>query len=857
MTVLEKVRQKRATVSPLVSADDTGRRVLCKRATGVLRTSLGAAVGEKDVENAYRAALSTYFPGKTSSPLLVDGLLECDDVRSLLEFKYNWDLKRKTEQCNVLIQSLFYIKKFETLGKKLPTTIFIGDEDECFCMRADVLVKYLSHKIDWTIAPSDAKNKHIDVIQAMVDDTDILPFVFDVKGRMFDFGDVVEKIKALSSGVVLMVKITKDNVVEIFNYWRQHVLNDARYDHLTGGFGLKEVREVTARQSDIFFACLTDKDGTYLHPSKKNILVSRGENIKVNSNQYKSFFSNFSQVLSPSEMDVLVGNKDRTVEEVARRRGGEFYTPTSFTNEAHKMLDEALGTNWKDEYVVWDCASGCNNLTRDFRFKELYCSTLNQGDVDTVKDMGYNPGSTVFQYDFLNEMELGDKVPASLRKAFEQGKKVLFLINPPYGTAGNLQFDKAKKTNVGAGKTNAAMLENGMGSASQQLYAQFLFKIAKLNEKYGKINIGVFSNPIFLSGQSFASFRQFFSKWFSFKDGMVFQASNFADVSSLWGISFTLWANGGKEQSEFTVKVKRVNPDTFFIENIKTKSIYSPSETAVQWSRPSETGTKIEVPNLKSAVSASGKNKTKMVSGALGCFVCDTNIVEKNASFVTMQSLPPSNNNGKFDMLPVNFRRCIALFCARKSIMPNWINCKDEYLVPYASASSSPLHSAYESWNNDAIVYALFNNSSQQSSLRDILYKGKTWQIKNHFFYLSAKEMKDLADKHNFSELYQDVKAYGEDSFVFKQLESLSLSKDAREVLEAGRQLVRQSMAMRKVWHSDHPELHLSSWDAAHAQLKPMYKQAFKDDYKAFVALYKKFEDAMRPKVYEFGFLRA
>jgi len=311
-----------------------------RKTTSTLRKSLSIAQSEKDVENAFRAALSEFFPSKTSSPFKVDGLLEDElsDVRSLLEFKHGWNLKHKVEQSGVLIQALFYIKKFELAGKKLPTTIFVGDDSECFCMRSEALIKYLASPIDWSTAPSDARNKHAAVLQAMVDDQNILPFVFDINRKMFDFGEVVDQIKMLSKGVVYSVKITKDNMVEIFNYWRTNVLTDNRYDHQQDLFDSKDdnaIRTITSRQSDIFFACLTNKDETYLHPNKKNILVCRGENIKVNSDQHKSFFAHFSQVLSPSEMDVLTGNKDRIIEEVSRRRTGAFFTPTLWVNESH------------------------------------------------------------------------------------------------------------------------------------------------------------------------------------------------------------------------------------------------------------------------------------------------------------------------------------------------------------------------------------------------------------------------------------------------------------------------------------------------------------------------------------------
>ena len=52
--------------------------------------------------------------------------------------------------------------------------------------------------------------------------------------------------------------------------------------------------------------------------------------------------------------------------------------------ETHKQLNYVFGAQWKDEYVVWDCAWGTGNLTRDYYFKELYASTLDKIDLDLV-----------------------------------------------------------------------------------------------------------------------------------------------------------------------------------------------------------------------------------------------------------------------------------------------------------------------------------------------------------------------------------------------------------------------------------------------------------------------------------------
>ena len=837
------------------------------RTTSTLQKGLKNAVNEMDSSNAFRAAFSTHLPNsKTSSPFKVDGLLEDEfsDVRSLLEFKYNLDLRNKVEQSGVLIQALFYIKRFEREGKKLPTTIFVGDKNECFCMSVKVLEKYFNKPIDWTTSPSSAKDKHPGMLQALVDDQDILPFVFDVNSKMFNFGEVVDLITALGKGVTLRVKITKDNVVEIFRDWRDKVLTDEDVKNPpTMGKDAAEtgaiIQAATIKQANIFFACLTDRENTYPKPTKKNCLISRGEDVKINEREHKIFFARFSQILSPSELDVLVANKDRIIEEVSRRRTGAFFTPTLWVAEAHRMLDESLGANWKEEYVVWDCASGTNNLTRDARFKELYCSTLDQGDVNTVKDMGYNKGSTVFQYDFLNDDavdELGPKVPAGLKKAFADGKKVLFLINPPYGTAksGGSQEGNSK-TGVAKNKTNEAMLREKMGFAARQLYCQFLYRIERLQRKYKGISIGVFAPPNFLTSGSNRAFRSCFFEGFKFQTGMMFQASNFADVTGDWAISFTIWNNGKTKSSTFQFVPKEINFDTFMIKPISIKNIYSTDSTASEWVRSDIQNFPMEVAlNLSSAVKVINGDK-KLVSGFIGCMNNNSNDVHQSATTVFLLSTA-SGYNANVSVVPANIRKVTALFCARRSVVPTWLNWQDEYLVPHAADPASPLNARYEQWVNDALVYALFNSKSNQSSLRDVQYKGKTWQIKNHFFFMSAKEMQALADKSGFQEMYQDARAYGDDSFVFKQLASTTLSDDAKAVLEAARSLVRTSMAMRKNWHYDHPEHHLQAWDQGWAAMKPMFKACHKGLYDQFVTTYKSFERRMQKGVYEYGFLR-
>ena len=178
------------------------------------------------------------------------------------------------------------------------------------------------------------------------------------------------------------------------------------------------------------------------------------------------------------------------------------------------------------------------------------------------------------------------------------------------------------------------------------------------------------------------------------------------------------------------------------------------------------------------------------------------------------------------------------------------MNCKDEYSAPNTTNID------YEQWNNDAIVYSLFNSASSQSSLRKIEYKNKIWDIKNNFFFMSNEQLRLIADNAGFLSCYQDAKQFPDDRYVWNVLKTTTLSKDAEEVLAAARVMVCKSMAVRRLYHESHPEYHLNSWDAGWSQMKPMFKEHFADDLKAFIAQYKAFEARMREGVYEFGFLK-
>jgi hypothetical protein len=480
---------------------------------------LVSAVNEKDVENLYRHNFLKKFKDMDiTSPFGCDGfgVSKSAGVKVLMEFKDDCNLYNKADLSKVLAQSIFYIKKFYDKGLVPPSTIFIADRNECTALHVNDVIDYLDMDLNWSAAPSQA-HTITELTLKLIQDENIKPFVF----HSDNFEECINKLKDLTDKVQRKVLVTDKNITEVFQYFDEKVLGKNKL--------------LTNERANLFVQLLVNNEDNYLHPiSKRKMVVTKsfGE-IPISSRDgFTSFFGYFSSSYTPSQKHKLAAVVDRIVEDTTRRRQGEFFTPAIWVDKAHEYIASVYGEDWKEKYVVWDPAWGTGNLTRDYKFKELYVSTLNQSDIDTANQMGYNPEAVKFQYDFLNDDY--EKLPQGLRTVIENGREIIVLMNPPYATSSTNPNEKKKGTSLS--KINLEMKNGGMGRASQQLYNQFLYKFCIV---FPKTHLCFFSPPLFLTGASNKNFRKTLLQSRFFSKGFVFQSSEFADVSS-WPLSFTI-----------------------------------------------------------------------------------------------------------------------------------------------------------------------------------------------------------------------------------------------------------------------------------------------------------------------------
>jgi hypothetical protein len=277
-------------------------------------------------------------------------------------------------------------------------------------------------------------------------------------------------------------------------------------------------------------------------------------------------------------------------------------------------------------------------------------------------------------------------------------------------------------------------------------------------------------------------------------------------------------------------------------------------ERACDWIRtktPKKTSLH-DFPNFTSTFITANKGKKVDTNGFLGGYCELSNSVYQNSQGVTIGS--GVMTLGYTTSVPIykeNFSYIVAMFTAKKLIQQDWLNDKDEYLKPNENCEK------FEQFMYDSIVYSIFNNSSGQSSLRQVEYKNQQWDVKNEFFWMSKDQMIELADENGYDELYNDART-SSDRYVYKLLfgeERIydKLSPDAKLVLDKATELVKKTILER--YRKANSENHLNSWDSGYAQLKVVCKEHFQEDFKEFRQLYKNLEDRMRPLVYELGFL--
>ena len=811
---------------------------------------------EKAVERAVIDMLEMFFHSHpeyqsvtTSYPFNTDGILEVSSglfgqpLTILVETKRDKQFtENRKDILEVCAQVISYLRQIETHDPhKYPNVIVIADNNEIFLIPTTLLNPYTEKDYNWSL-PASEMRKDTALIADLTEDKNIRPFVHDITEN-FDISDFCSHLITLAHEAgPTKIKIGKPSLSDAFENFRKLV------------FGTNDpnvIQSENRRQIEIFSRTLLGDEDVYSHPKKKNVLLVDGVELEnIDTEGYELFATRYdANHYSFDEYKKITQMSDTLIAEANRRFRGDYYTPKVWVDEAHRMISEQLGEDWKDEYVVWDPAAGTKNLTRDYKFSNLFSSTLYEGELMATNK--FNKDNVSFQYDFLNDdmclhdgmisledlksmtdeqIETTLKMPLELVKKLLNKEKIVFFTNPPYGANGS-QAGKVNKKDVANTRTKKIMLQRGQGEhAAQELYTQIIYRVTLLAEAFGYTDENPFHffffNKGFLISPSFSKYVDNLTSKFTFHKGFMLNAGEFDGTDADWGIIFSHWTldQTTQNQNEFKFDVLEqsanhevIKTDQWIGSRVDKGSRLNDWVREVHISR--DIDTRAPVSKNEYEKSNSKNVRVKMHQGWIGYMRDDMCSVQNSNKYTFLRSLGYFNAHG-IDVTRENFERIAVSFSVRRSIRKHfeknnklWIHDKSIFKYPSQTLTSPQFMS-------DCVVYALFDDQSQQTSLRNYEYNGNTYRMENEFFPFSIDFVNQLAIEHNNLDIQADLQG-DEEMFVYAWLKEHDeyLSPEATQLLDLAKQLYEETFPYRDEYAQLQPRFQTNSWDAGYAQI--------------------------------------
>nr|WP_242678332.1 hypothetical protein [Helicobacter pylori] len=416
--------------------------------------------------------------------------------------------------------------------------------------------------IDFSIPPSNHNTegfKHaLDAFKAMCKPHNKL--VFDFKTQSQECKEFI-KNRLNSSHLLNKIQIDKNNFFTIYQKWLEIVKPTIKIDwELAKAEGILD--------ADYYLAdLLSDGDKTIIE-KLRTILRSSHYELKWGSNTlnklglegitkvgftdnqqaHQEFWSVYERPPQSEFQASILERRDLLVPSDVRERKGAYFTPKIWVEKSQEYLAKALGQDYQEDYIIWDCAGGTGNLLRGLLNKaNLYLSTLDHNDVAIIKDLASKNHlklleNQVFQFDFLNDDFFSDKLPKSLQEILkdeEKRKRLIIYINPPYAEATSAKTPSGTGKNkdlVARGNLICKKYKDELHKANNELFAQFFMRIYK--ELDGCI-MASFSTLKYLNSSNFKKFREIFKA--KFLEGFMVPADSFDNVTGQFPIGFLVW----------------------------------------------------------------------------------------------------------------------------------------------------------------------------------------------------------------------------------------------------------------------------------------------------------------------------
>jgi hypothetical protein len=435
-----------------------------------------------------------------------------------------------------------------------------------------------------------------------------------------------------------------------------------------------------------------DLPAQLLYKGTDPVFSLEGKLYELNSKEgYRQFWAIYHRPPRQEYRNYLLERRDSLIPYDERSFKGAYYTPLEVVDKAYDKLGETLGKNWQKNYIVWDMCCGVGNLeVKHSNHRNIYMSTLDNADVDVMKATKTCVAAHRFQYDYLNDditndgkidYSISNKLPKGLREAIASNKKILILINPPYGETGSgIGKGDSNKKEVEQTQINKLMKAQETGYASKELFVQFLIRIA---QEIPNAIIAIFSKLKYVNSPNFEKFRMLWNA--EYLGGFIVHSKAFDGLKGDFPIGFLIWktnqnANKRTPITEILVDVlnKKSHP-------IGEKKFYNlPNKVFLNvWLDKPKTNDEPALP-LSNAVTVSKNPRLKKsCDKMIGYFYASNNDLQHaGQETLITSSIYTGGNGGGLYITPENILDVAVVYSVRRIIKPTWLNDRDQFQIP-------------------------------------------------------------------------------------------------------------------------------------------------------------------------------
>ena len=811
-------------------------------------------VMKKDVK---KFELSTKFMKNinTDGYLLIDG-----SHLVLCEFKNRYNFSGNiTDMAITILQALYYMREFKVKTSLIPEVLFIGDEDEYFVISTEQFIEFLENNPEdtsWNCPPSDAYRRCPKLLSRIEEICKKLQYrVKKLENRKVDLEYTSNIIKQSFSNVKTKIKFNSESVKYGYKLFVDEVLY--RPDDFSS---LEKVS---------LFKDLIMKEGRVKFDKTTECFILDEKKYPVRRSAFEDFRSLYQVKYTQKEQSEVLEKITELYNERERVEKSAFPKEKEIVDYAHKMMSKHLGKDWKEKYIVWDPRCYTGNLTKDYKFENLYLSNPFAEELNLIPNR--NRCKEAFQFDFKDDaikpISRGGKLPDELYKALkETPEKVVIFTDPEMGNNGHGLYGNVKGNDTSRVHDQMSVkekLRNQLDSnkkSANELSNLYMFRSLELSVNF----IGIFSTISFLTTSSNKTFKELIFKNLKMLDNFVYKSkSGFPLIFSI----FSKDSNHSNDDKLHFIKIDKSSKE--ISKDLDKEYFTGQGDLLRQLIKTKETN--LVISKICLSMPTTEKNtetgrykialKNYLGSSATHCLIGSKNINRG------IYSAPYSNDHGSIVICHDNLFGACLQYALRSVVIEDVYNSKDDFIVPEnleMTLNRLSKHnfnkSTLDEFIVDSLVLSLCDTNSFQSSLRR--ENGATVDLKNEWYPLTGAETINLFKEHDFQKGIDDYNTFfKKDTYICKLLNKLEnlnmLSKESKNLLESLKQVYRSSFKIRRQFYEKNPNLHLFTWDCGFWQIKQILKISGKTHLLTNLnSNLQILKDKMEPKIYELGFLK-